>query len=362
MPLNKKALTRIALLDRLLSNHRRSYSIQDLTDYLAEELPNYGQEPVSRRCVEKDILYLEFESPFDVEFERYKIVAPTKSGDGFYQKPCIRYADPSFSIFKKSLSEDELSLLASVLSTLGSFKGQPNFEWLDALAQKLHVEELPEIISMSKNISENSTLLAELFAAISSKSPINLHYHKFDSDETKTIVLSPYLLKEYNCRWYLLASPYDSDRVLSFALDRIDGFDFARGLVFKPAKEDFTERYEDIIGITYYEDKPVEEILFWVSENSAPYILTKPIHGSMRHLKGDRALALKAKYPSLPNGEYFAIECIENYELIRELTTYGANLIVLSPSHISNAVASIAEKMNARYKALITNNEFGQSS
>ena len=148
MPQNKNALTRYALLDRLLSNHRKAYSIQDLTDYLAKELLNYGQEPVTRRCVEKDILYLEFDSPFDVEFERYKVASPTKSGDGFYQKPCIRYADPSFSIFKKPLSEDERSLLASVLSTLGSFKGQPNFEWLEALAQKLNVEDLPEVISI----------------------------------------------------------------------------------------------------------------------------------------------------------------------------------------------------------------------
>lgn len=362
MPQNKNALTRYALLDRLLSNHRKAYSIQDLTDYLEEELPNYGQPPVTRRCVEKDIQYLEFDSPFNVEFERYKIVAPTKSGDGSYMKPCIRYADPSFSIFKKPLSEDELSLLASVLSTLGSFKGQPNFEGLDALAQKLNIEEHPEIISMSKNIEDNSTLLAELFATISSKAVINLHYHTFDSDEIKSVALSPYLLKEYNCRWYLLASPFDSDRVLNFALDRIDGFDYAKELKYKPAKDDFIERYEDIIGITYYDNKPVEEIIFWLNETSAQYIITKPIHGSMRHLKGSKADVLRAKYPSLPKGEFFAIECIENYELIRELTTYGANLIVLSPSHISDQVAKIANDMSELYKSIRTNKEFVEPS
>lgn len=362
MPQNKNALTRYALLDRLLSNHRKAYSIQDLTDYLADELPNFGQEPVSKRCVEKDILYLEFDSPFNVEFERYKIIAPTKSGDGSYMKPCIRYADPSFSIFKKPLSEDELSLLASVLSTLGSFKGQPNFEWLDALAQKLNIEEHPEIISMSKNIEDNSTLLAELFAAISSKAVINLHYHTFDSDEIKSVTLSPYLLKEYNCRWYLLASPFDSDRVLNFALDRIVGFDYAKGLTFKPAIEDFTERYEDIIGITYYDNKPVEEIIFWVSKTTSPYIITKPIHGSMRHLKGSKADVLRTNYPSIPQGEFFSIECIENYELIRELTTYGANLIVLSPSHISDKVAKIATEMSELYKSIRTYKEFVEPS
>ncbi|MDE7426982.1 MAG: WYL domain-containing protein [Muribaculaceae bacterium] len=362
MPQNKNALTRYALLDRLLSNHRKAYSIQDLTDYLAKELPNYGQEPVTRRCVEKDILYLEFDSPFDVEFERYKVASPNKSGDGFYQKPCIRYADPSFSIFKKPLSEDERSLLASVLSALGSFKGQPNFEWLDALAQKMHVDQHQEVISMSKNINENSTLLAELFAAISSKAAITIHYHTFTSEEIKTVPLSPYLLKEYNCRWYLLAGPFDSDRVLSFALDRINGFEYAKELTFKPVKDDLTERYEDIIGITYYDDKPVEEIVFWISEASAPYIITKPIHGSMRHLKGSKADILKAKYPSLPPGEFFSIECIENYELIRELTTYGANLIVLAPSHIVEQVASIAAQMNERYRLLTAKNEFGHPS
>lgn len=358
MPQNKNALTRYALLDRLLSNHRKAYSIQDLTDYLAEELPNFGHEPVSKRCVEKDILYLEFESPFTVEFERYKIAAPTKSGDGTYMKPCIRYADPSFSIFKKPLSDDERSLLASVLSTLGSFQGQPNFEWLESLARKLNVEKLPEVISMSKNINENSTLLAELFTAISSKSAITIKYHTFSSQDAKTVSLSPYLLKEYNCRWYLLGSPFDSDRVLNFALDRIDGFEYAKGLSFKPAKDDFTEQYEDIIGITYYENKPAEEITFWVSETSTPYIITKPIHGSMRHLKGSKADSLRSKYSNLPQGEFFSIECIENYELIRELTTYGANLIVLSPSNIVDRVASIASEMNERYKALLANKEF----
>lgn len=178
----------------------------------------------------------------------------------------------------------------------------------------------------------------------------------------KSVTLSPYLLKEYNCRWYLLASPFDSDRILNFALDRIDGFDYAKGLTFKQAKDDFTERYEDIIGVTYYEDRPVEKIVFWMHESSVPYLESKPIHGSMHHIKGDNAETLRAKYPSLPAGEFFFIECIENYELIRELTTYGANLIVLSPSHIADKVASIAFEMSERYKSIGTNNEFAQQS
>ena len=74
MPANKNALTRIVLLDKLLADRYHAYSIQDMTDYLERELPNYGKDGgVSKRCVEKDIEYLEYGFPMLIEFERYTI-------------------------------------------------------------------------------------------------------------------------------------------------------------------------------------------------------------------------------------------------------------------------------------------------
>ena len=110
MPTNKNAMTRYALIDKLLANRNRAYSIQDITDYLAEHLPDYGQEPVSKRCVEKDLIFLENDSPFDVEIEEYFIDAPDKNGRP-YRKRGVRYEDPTFSIFKTKLSEDEKTVL-----------------------------------------------------------------------------------------------------------------------------------------------------------------------------------------------------------------------------------------------------------
>ena len=350
-------MTRYALLDRLLQDRRKNWSIQDMTDYLSEHLPDYGAEPVTRRMVEKDLQYLEYGSPFEVEFERFKVDAPTSSGYGVYRKPCIRYADPTFSIFHKALSDDERSLLASVLSTLGSFKGQPNFEWLEDLAERLNIEEQPEIISMSKNISENSTMLVELYRAISSNAVITLFYHTFNDDSERCVELSPYLLKEYNNRWYLIASPFDSDRVLSFALDRIDRVEYTSGNRFKESAEDLTERYEDIVGVTFYEGKPVEHILFWISDHASNYIGTKPIHGSQTHLSATEQERLHSKYPQLPSGSYFTIDCMENYELIRELSSFGAELIVISPKSISDRVYANAKELVDRYSTL-TNIDF----
>ena len=60
MPATKNAMTRYALIDRMLANRIKAYSIQDITDALNEKLPEFGQKTISKRCVEKDLYYLGF--------------------------------------------------------------------------------------------------------------------------------------------------------------------------------------------------------------------------------------------------------------------------------------------------------------
>ena len=55
MPATKNAMTRYALIDKMLANRYRAYSIQDITEVLAEKLPEFAQHAVSKRCVEKRI-------------------------------------------------------------------------------------------------------------------------------------------------------------------------------------------------------------------------------------------------------------------------------------------------------------------
>ena len=69
MPATKNAMTRYALIDKALANRNRAFSIQDITDYVNDRLPDFGMASVTKRCIEKDINYLEFDSPFDVDIE-----------------------------------------------------------------------------------------------------------------------------------------------------------------------------------------------------------------------------------------------------------------------------------------------------
>lgn len=355
MPANKNAMTRYMILDELLSNRYHDYSLDDLTDEVSRQLSEMYSDTrgVVRRTIEKDINYLEYEGPFMAEIERRWV--PYVNSDGkTSQKKCLRYKDSSFSIFRKALSDDEKYLLREAFSLLGQFEGLPNLEALEALRKSLELpseETHQPVISFSKNPLENSSLLGEIFTTISQKQVIELHYHTFaEPDVVKQVLLHPYLLKEYNRRWFLIAAADNDGKILNFSLDRIDKVVPMLTVKYKECPEDFVERFEDIIGVTFIEDNPVHTIIFWASDSAKDYIKTKPLHESQRNMPDN----LHDEYPALSRGAFFRIDCKKNYELIREISSFGKDLIVLSPNDIRDEIIRRSEDMAAAYNSLRT--------
>lgn len=335
MPSNKNALTRYKYLDDMLSDRLHHYDIHDLTDKCNDMLYEAGFPEVSQRSIEKDIQYMQY-APFYAEIERF-----WSNG-----RKCIRYADQSFSIFKKELSEEECILLQEVLNTIGQFDGLANFDWIDRLQGSLELKKRKKIISFSNNpYLENSNMLGVLFDYISNRVAVKLEYHTFKDEVVKDIVFHPYLLKQYNNRWFLLGAADEDNKILNFALDRINKVTPLPGIKYRKCKIDLAERFENIVGVTLYEDRKIENIVFWVSDYSKEYVRTKPLHGSQKLFKNDKEKELRLQYPNLEGGYFFSIDCIPNYELIRELSSFGKELLVLSPSSIQDEIFSRVKEM-----------------
>ena len=342
MPKNKNAMTRYKILDELLSDRYHDYTLDDLTNIVNDRLAVLDIEPIVRRTIEKDIQYLEYDSDFLVEIERYT----SKGVDSFDKetqrtvaKRCLRYADPTFSIFKKAMSDDERYLLRELLTLVGQFDGLPELSTLEDLRARLQLSESKQIIDLSKNPLSNSNLFAQLFSAISHKQVIKIQYYRFDNiNNHHDTIVHPYLLKEYNRRWYLICASEKDDKLLTFALDRIISIETLPAHTYKEYDDNLQERYEDIVGVTLYENKPLEHIVFWVSDESKHYVMTKPIHESQRNHTQERATELRKTYPMLINGAFFSVDCIVNYELIRELMSFGKDLLVLEPLSIKNEI------------------------
>ncbi len=338
MPTNKNAVIRYRYIDELLSNRHKRYSTTEITEIVNEKLVRDGYSEVGLRCIQKDIKALE-EEVFFAEITRENIAG----------KECVYYTDPCYSIFTKKLSADEENLLSEVLSTIGQFDGLDNFEWLDGLKQRLNISEGKRIISFANNpYLHNSNLLGKLFTAISNKVVINLSYHTFsDPENVRQVVLYPYLLKQYNNRWYLLGAAEDG-YILNFALDRIDDIEQMSNIKYMESDDGIEERFDDIVGVTLPQDAQAEKILLWVSESQYPYIETKPLHGSQRIIRGARADHLYKAY-GFADGHFVEISCIINTELKQLIASFIDQVVILTPTSLRDEMMGRLESLIKKY-------------
>ena len=346
MPVNKNALIRYKYLDRLLSDRHHYYDMNDLTEKVNDmmERDKLGIS-VGVRTIQKDIDALQL-APFSAPIDAKKI-----NGRNIY-----RYSNPSFLLFSEELSNEERGLLYEVLNTLGQFEGLAHFEWLDKFKIGLGLEEKRQIISFSNNpFYQSSTLLGTLFDQISNEVVIRLSYHTFTDETIRSIDFHPYLLKQYNDRWFLLGAADSDKKILTFALDRIDKVEPLPEKKYRECPDNLAERFEDIVGVTFFEDRPVEHILCWASDASKGYVDTKPIHGSYTPIKGEKEQQLRTEYPQLQGGMFFTLDCINNFELIRELCSYGKDLIVLrSDGTVADEVRKRICEMNEQYNCILS--------
>ena len=334
----KNAIMRYKILDSLLSNRNRYYSIMELLARVNEALEIDGMEAVGRRTIEKDLNTLEC-APYEADIERV----------WYHGKKCIRYAEDGFSIFTKKLTEEEENLLSEVLNTIGQFDGLDTFEWLDSLKKRLDIKEHRRIILFDSNpYLTGKKLIGTLFTAISNKCVISLKYHSFKNSEANRYIVNPYLLKEYNNRWFLIAG-YKDGTIRNFALDRIEGFEIMSALEYIEPDEDMESRFDDIVGVTLLNDMPTEDILLWVNEEGYQYVKTKPLHGSQRDVKGEEDKMVREKYPALQGGRFFRLQCILNYELKQLLMSKMDQLVVLEPATLKDDLVDRIKRLNSLY-------------
>ena len=249
MPTNKNALERYFIIDELLSNHYHNYTVEDIREECENRLrdkdPNYE---IGVRQIQKDIKFLSEEGPFFADIEEYYFDGENKNGR-VIKKRGVRYKKPSFSIFKKELSENQKRLLSEVFTVMGQFDGIPGLDALNDLKGELKINDSNRIVEFSRNPIENTTHFGKLFMAIANKQVVNLHYHVFQHPEDKKAVLvHPYLLKEYNRKWYLLCGADDTGNVLTFVLDeRLEDIEPRPELLYKECKEDLADRFDEIV-------------------------------------------------------------------------------------------------------------------
>ena len=316
MPHTKNALIRYQTLDNCFSNTGRKFYITDLLNDCNAALLAYdsSSDGIRKRQLFEDIKFMESVQGWNIPLERFR--------DG--KKVFYRYADPKFSIKNEPINVVEAEQVKAALLVFQRIKEIPEFKWMQALVLQLDLDlqskpaERKCISFETNRYLKGVEYLEALFHAILFKRVLKIQYQPFGSAEEKNWTLHPHYLKQFNNRWFLFGKNPDFETVSNLALDRIVSF-VEVDLPFVDTDIDFEMYFEDILGVTVPAEAELTKIILHAEPSLAPYIQTKPIHGSQKQLsKG-------------AEGCVFSIEVLPNYELEKHLLSFGEALEVLEP-------------------------------
>jgi predicted DNA-binding transcriptional regulator YafY len=334
MPKSKNQFLRFQIIDSALRSNSwvKSSRLQELVyEYLRDE--------VSIRTIQKDIDAMKNDT-------RLKYYAPIKQDT---RRKAFCYTDREYSISNFALGKDEINALKFYASCLRIYSEYSLFKDFSnaiqkivdgvSIKNKLRNNVDPSLIVQTDtipNLSGNE-YLTSIVQAIDEKVNIEFDYQKYGEDDKKGRILSPYLLKEYRNRWYILGVLKYANRVSTFALDRISNFKMTADEFEMVVNFNHAEYFKYSFGITTPND-PVEKIVLEFSSKEAPYIKSLPIHPTQTIIKENRK-TLRV-----------SIDVIPSYELYEFIFSKTPDVKVISPSHIAD---SIKAKLEAGFQAYL---------
>jgi predicted DNA-binding transcriptional regulator YafY len=276
-------------------------SFKDLKAYLFD----HGFE-VSNRTIQRDIEQIRFEFGIEIAYDRYK--------NGYYLDVENSLDIESFFGFLEVVNTAEL-LTESLQDTKNGLK-HIAFDTGGGL----------------KGIDH----LKPLLKAIKEQRKITFTHFNFHTEKSKPYRLKPYLLKEYQNRWYVVGLVGNSKEFRTFGIDRIEDLKLLTD-TFQPDHHlDPNDRFRQTIGLVYSE-RPPERIVLSFTPKQGNYIKTLPLHSS-QHILLDNKQECR-----------IALTVAPNYELIQEIMKHGDTVKVVEPQWLANDIKAILKRSLEQY-------------
>lgn len=334
MPVNKNKLLRVRTIDECLQRRHRVWTAEELREACGDRLSDLTgkQDMPGLRTIAQDIADMRngafgYHAPIEFDKER-----------GGY---C--YTDPNFSINANPLRAADIPLLETALETLKSHQAREVyddfFEMLTRVKGRMRINDDQDSIIQYDHAPRTTGIqwLEELMGHIRNQRVLHLHYHPFEKDPQETDI-HPYLLKEYNNRWYVIGYDEAFGHVSFRALDRIKDIKPNRYITYKPNTYfDPGDFFRYLIGVTWKQGEKPERVRFKASPDQAQYLETKPLHMSQELLKRTKTYSL------------FQIEVVLNYELEQALLRLGEKVRVIGPERLVDSMKNRIDSMKKNY-------------
>ena len=330
MPVTKNAFLRYKILDRCFSGSVR-YSIDELLDFVNDELDAQGEYGISLRQLRDDIKNMR--SIYD---------APIDAKPNWGRKCYYAYSDEDYSIFKSDISDEDYKALQSTLEMLAKYK--VTNVWLEDIIANL--EHRFDIVPNTEKLvffDENRNLkglefLGNIIKHTVAHEAIDVVYRSYRGHE-ETYCFHPYCVKQYNGRWFVLGYESKYGRISNFALDRIREVKKSNKEFYDNVFFDVEDYFKDIIGVTVpnEEDADILDVRLRFAPSRFPYVVSKPLHHSQEIVDAEECIV--------------EIHVKKNKELKQRIFSYVPDVEVLSPLFLREEIKRDIESNLQKYNS-----------
>ncbi|MBX2940199.1 MAG: WYL domain-containing protein [Ferruginibacter sp.] len=332
MPVNKNALLRYRIIDSCLTNRMRKFpSLEDIIQKIEEQ----SGAGISVSMLNKDLSQMRTLYGAPIKYDR--------NHNGYF------YEEEGFSIMEFPLTGDEIEALDYSTALLETLKGTRMFRHFENAINKLIEgyristvleKSTSQILQVEKPLSDGgSDWLEPMLEAIVNRAAIHLRYQRFGSLEKEHIV-SPYLIKEYRNRWYVIGMVHAYSDVRVFALDRVVDAQPVDEKYIQSDDFDADTYFHYSFGITQVMHMQPESIVLKFSPEQSPYIRTMPLHHSQETLE-DTEDGLRIQLTVYPTRE-----------LVMTVLSYGKEVEVKGSRLFKKMVEDEINTMQKMYQTI----------
>jgi len=281
MPTTKNPVARYRLIDECLQRRHRNWPANELRATVAAKFFELTGLKLSQRQFAQDLADMReggstgYNAPIGWSRER-----------GYY------YTEPEYSIRNSPLVSDDAAVLRQALAMRQQFQGLGLGDELRDLVQRVegHLQAQAEAGPAAQVIwfeqvpdYVGAQWLALLYRAIQARQPLAVRYRPFGAAEALAATVQPYLLKQYNHRWFLIGQGTGRAGLSNYALDRLEAVQPAPGVAYLPPPADLASRFAHVIGVSVPAEggePPLVRLRFRAGRGQ--YVRTKPLHPSQQ--------------------------------------------------------------------------------
>ena len=180
-----------------------------------------------------------------------------------------------------------------------------------------------------ENVPSGQKFLNTVLESIKENVQLQVEYKSYHEENSTTFILSPYFIKLFKQRWYLIGR---SDKIRIYALDRIMSIEKTDEHFSLPDNFNAENYFHDCYGIVNDENLKPEIIRLKVSAKQSNYLRDLPLHHSQKETERNEEFSVY---------EYWLKP---TYDLIQEIMKYGSQIEVLSPVDFRNELSSMLEE------------------